>query len=250
MLIDSHCHLLSFEYNDVDKEIKEAFVSGVSKIIINGYDLKSSMEAVRLSEKYEEVYAAVGIGPENIDNVTDDDISKIKELANNKKVVAIGEIGLDYYWTKENKEKQIKIFKNMLSIATEKNLPVIVHNREATKDTYNLINEYNVTGVLHCFSGSVETAKEFIKKGFLIGIGGVVTFKNAKNIKEVVKEIPIEAISLETDSPYLSPEPFRGKQNNPSKLIYIVREIASIKNVEEDVIIEVTGRNVMSKFDL
>jgi len=138
----------------------------------------------------------------------------------------------------------------MLSIATEKNLPVIVHNREATKDTYNLINEYNVTGVLHCFSGSVETAKEFIKKGFLIGIGGVVTFKNAKNIKEVVKEIPIEAISLETDSPYLSPEPFSGKQNNPSKLIYIVREIASIKNVEEDVIIEVTGRNVMSKFDL
>lgn len=250
MLIDSHCHLLSFEYNDVDKEIKEAIDSGVGKIIINGYDLKSSMEAVNLSEKYEEVYAAVGIGPENIDGVTDEDIFKIKDLTNNKKVVAIGEIGLDYYWTKENKENQIKIFKNMLSIAREKNLPVIVHNREATKDTYDLINEYNVTGVLHCFSGSVETAKEFIKKGFLIGIGGVVTFKNAKNIKDVVKEIPIEAISLETDSPYLSPEPFRGKQNNPSKLIYIVREIAGIKNVEEDVIIDVTGRNVMSKFDL
>lgn len=250
MLIDSHCHLLSSEYDDVDKEIKEAIDSGVSKIIINGYDLKSSMEAAKLSEKYEEVYAAVGIGPENIEGVTNDDISKIKDLTNHKKVVAIGEIGLDYYWTKENKEKQIKIFKNMLSIAKEKTLPVIVHNREATKDTYDLINEYNVTGVLHCFSGSVETAKEFIKKGFLIGVGGVVTFKNAKNIKEVVKEIPIEAISLETDSPYLSPEPFRGKQNNPSKLVYIVRKIADIKNLEEDVIIDTTGRNVMSKFDL
>lgn len=250
MLIDSHCHLLSSEYNDVDKEIKEAIDSGVGKIIINGYDLKSSMEAVELSEKYQEVYAAVGIGPENIGSVTDEDIFKIKNLTNNKKVIAIGEIGLDYYWTKENKEKQINIFKNMLSIAKEKGLPVIVHNREATKDTYNLINEYNVTGILHCFSGSIETAKEFIKKGFLIGIGGVVTFKNAKKLKEVVKEIPIEAISLETDSPYLSPEPFRGKQNNPSKLIYIVREIACIKNVKEDVVIDVTGCNVLSKFDL
>lgn len=250
MLIDSHCHLLSSEYDDVDNAINEALSSGVDKIIINGYDLKSSIEAVRLSKKYKEVYAAVGIGPENIDGVTDKDVSKIRDLVNNKKVIAIGEIGLDYYWTKENKENQIKIFKSMLSIAKENGLPVIVHNRQATEDTYNLITEYNVTGILHCFSGSVETAKEFIKKGFLIGIGGIITFKNAKKLKDVVRKIPIEAISLETDSPYLSPEPFRGKQNNPSKLIYIVRQIASIKDLKEDVIIDVTGHNVVSKFDL
>lgn len=250
MLIDSHCHLLSSEYDDVDKEIKDAILSGVDKVIINGYDIKSSLEAVKLAKKYDEVYAAVGIGPENISDVTAEDILKIKELVDNDKVVAIGEIGLDYYWTKENKTEQINVFKNMLSIAKEKSLPVIVHNREATMDTYNLINEYNVTGILHCFSGSVETAKEFIKKDFLIGIGGVVTFKNAKKLKEIVKEIPLECISLETDSPYLSPEPFRGKKNNPSKLSYIVREIAVLKGVSEEKVIDVTGRNVVAKFDL
>ncbi len=250
MLIDSHCHLLSSEYDDVDNEIKEAISSGVEILIINGYDLKSSIEAVELSKKYNEVYASVGIGPENIDGVTEEDISKIKELTNNKKVIAIGEIGLDYYWTKENKEEQINVFKNMLSIAKEKKLPVIVHNRQATEDTYNLINEYNVTGVLHCFSGSTETAKEFIKKGFLIGIGGVVTFKNAKKLKDVVKEIPLDYISLETDSPYLSPEPFRGKKNNPSKLSYIAKEIASIKKITEQEVIDTTGHNVIIKFDL
>lgn len=250
MLIDSHCHLLSSEYDDVDKEIKDAILSGVDKVIINGYDIKSSLEAVKLAKKYDEVYAAVGIGPENISDVTAEDILKIKELVYNDKVVAIGEIGLDYYWTKENKTEQINVFKNMLSIAKEKSLPVIVHNREATMDTYNLINEYNVTGILHCFSGSVETAKEFIKKDFLIGIGGVVTFKNAKKLKEVVKEIPLECISLETDSPYLSPEPFRGKKNNPTKLSYIVREIAVLKGVSEEKVINVTGCNVVAKFDL
>lgn len=250
MLIDSHCHLLSSEYSDVDEEIRNALSSGVDKIIINGYDLKSSIEAVKLSKKYGKVYAAVGIGPENIDGVTNNDILKIKELADNDKVVAIGEIGLDYYWTKENKDEQIEMFKNMLSIAKEKNLPVIVHNREAFMDTYNLINEYNVTGILHCFSGSIEMAKEFIKKGFLIGVGGVVTFKNAKKLKEVVKEIPLTSISLETDSPYLSPEPFRGKINTPSNLIYIVREIASIKGVNELDVINVSGSNVTTKFDL
>lgn len=250
MLIDSHCHLLSSEYDDVDKEIKDAILSGVDKVIINGYDIKSSLEAVKLSKKYDEVYVAVGIGPENISDVTAEDILKIKELVDNDKVVAIGEIGLDYYWTKENKTEQINVFKNMLSIAKEKSLPVIVHNREATMDTYNLINEYNVTGILHCFSGSVETAKEFIKKDFLIGIGGVVTFKNAKKLKEIVKEIPLECISLETDSPYLSPEPFRGKKNNPSKLSYIVREIAVLKGVSEEKVIDVTSCNVVAKFDL
>lgn len=250
MLIDTHCHLLSSEYDDVDKEIKEALKGGVDKIIINGFDVASSNEAVALSKRYPEVYAAVGIGPENVNGITEDDIKKIKELASNEKVVAIGEIGLDYYWTKENKEKQNSVFKNMLKIAKEMNLPVIVHSRQAIQDTYDLLTEYNVTGVLHCYSGSVEMAKEFIKKGFLIGVGGVVTFKNAKTLKNVVKEISLDDISLETDSPYLSPEPFRGKTNNPSKLRYIIKEIALLKGVSEKEVTNRTSLAVTSKFDL
>ena len=250
MLIDSHCHLLSSEYDDVKKAINDAFKSGVDKIIVNGYDLKSSKEAVELSKEYENLYVAIGIGPENIDSITDEDIKSIKALVNNKKVVAIGEIGLDYYWTKENKERQIYVFEEMLKIAKESNLPVIVHNRDATKDIYELLKEYNVKGIIHCFSGSVETAKEFIKLGFLIGIGGVVTFKNAKHLKEVVQNIPISSISLETDSPYLTPEPFRGKKNNPAYLTYIVKKIAELKNINEEEVRKVTSCNVISKFDL
>ena len=250
MLIDSHCHLLSSEYDDVKKAINDAFKSGVDKIIVNGYDLKSSIEAVELSKEYENLYVAIGIGPENIDSITYEDIKSIKALVNNKKVVAIGEIGLDYYWTKENKERQIYVFEEMLKIAKESNLPVIVHNRDATKDIYELLKEYNVKGIMHCFSGSVETAKEFIKLGFLIGIGGVVTFKNAKHLKEVVQNIPISSISLETDSPYLTPEPFRGKKNNPAYLTYIVKKIAELKGINEEEVRKVTSCNVISKFDL
>ena len=250
MLIDSHCHLLSSEYDDVKKAINDAFKSGVDKIIVNGYDLKSSIEAVELSKEYENLYVAIGIGPENIDSITDEDIKSIKALVNNKKVVAIGEIGLDYYWTKENKERQIYVFEEMLKIAKESNLPVIVHNRDATKDIYELLKEYNVKGIIHCFSGSVETAKEFIKLGFLIGIGGVVTFKNAKHLKEVVQNIPLSCISLETDSPYLTPEPFRGKKNNPAYLTYIVKKIAELKGINEEEVRKVTSCNVISKFDL
>lgn len=250
MLIDSHCHLLSSEYDDVKKAINDAFKLGVDKIIVNGYDLKSSKEAVELSKEYENLYVAIGIGPENIDSITYEDIKSIKALVNNKKVVAIGEIGLDYYWTKENKERQIYVFEEMLKIAKESNLPVIVHNRDATKDIYELLKEYNVKGIMHCFSGSVETAKEFIKLGFLIGIGGVVTFKNAKHLKEVVQNIPMSCISLETDSPYLTPEPFRGKKNNPAYLTYIVKKIAELKGINEEEVSKVTSCNVISKFDL
>ena len=250
MLIDSHCHLLSSEYENVDNEIKKAIQSGIDKIIINGYDLESSKEAVSLSKKYKEVYAAVGIGPENIDDVTDRDIEQIKLLAKTDKVVAIGEIGLDYYWTKETKDKQIEVFKSMLEIAKELNLPVIVHSRESINDVYNLVKEYNVVGIMHCYSGSTEMAKEFIKIGFLIGIGGVVTFKNAKKLKEVVKSIPLTSISLETDSPYLIPEPNRGKPNNPSNLKYIAEEIAKLKDIKIEEVAHKTSENMVSKFDL
>lgn len=250
MLIDSHCHILSSEYEKPEDVIEDSKTSGVDKMIINGYDLESSAEAVLLSNEYNYVYASIGIGPENIDDVSNKDFIKLEELIKKGKVVAIGEIGLDYYWTKDNKEKQIYVFENMLALAKKYNLPVIVHCRQAIKDTYELLKKYKVTGILHCFSGSAESAKEFIKLGFLIGIGGVVTFKNAKEIKDVVTKIDLSNISLETDSPYLSPEPLRGKVNVPKNVIYVARKIAELKNVSLEEVLEVTSSNVTNKFDL
>lgn len=250
MLIDTHCHVLSSEYENVDEIIELCFNNKLDKMIINGFDLDSSNEAIELSKKHDNVYATVGIGPENVDSVTANDIEKIRKLAINKKVIAIGEIGLDYYWTKETKEKQILVFSEMLKIAKECNLPVIVHSRSAILDTYNLLKEYNVTGVMHCYSGSTEMAKKFIKLGFLIGIGGVVTFKNAKEIKDVVTNIDIKDIVLETDSPYLSPEPNRGKKNIPSNVYNVAEKIADLKGISVDEVISMTGQSASAKFDL
>lgn len=250
MLIDSHCHVLSSEYDNVDEIIKDNINSGVEKIIINGYDLKTSKEAVELANKYDHVYAAVGIGPSNVTDVNDETYDIISKLAKEAKVVAIGEVGLDYYWTTENKEMQLKVFKTMLKIAKTNNLPVIVHCRKSFLDTYNLLKESDLTGIIHCYSGSVDMAKRFIKLGFLLGIGGVITFKNAKSLKDVVKAIDINNFSLETDSPYLSPEPYRGKPNTPKNVKLVATEIANIKQVNLDEVIRVTGRSVCSKFDL
>ena len=250
MLIDSHCHVLSSEYDNPDEIIKNAFLRGVNKIIINGYDLESSKEAVMLANRYDNVYAAVGVGPEEVNEVQEEVILEISCLADNKKVVAIGEIGLDYYWNKETKEKQKDVFAKMLKIAKEKKLPVIVHNREATKDVLEMLKDAKATGIMHCFSGSTDTAKELIKMGFLIGVGGVVTFKNAKKLVNVVKEISIDNISLETDSPYLTPEPYRGTKNDPSKVILVAEKIASLKGIDKSEVINKTGVAVASKFDL
>ncbi len=250
MLIDSHCHVLSSEYDNVDEIIKDSINSGVEKIIVNGYDLKTSKEAVELANKYDHVYAAVGIGPSNVTDVNDETYDIISKLAKESKVVAIGEVGLDYYWTTENKEMQLKVFKTMLKIAKTNNLPVIVHCRKSFLDTYNLLKESDLTGIIHCYSGSVDMAKRFIKLGFLLGIGGVITFKNAKSLKDVVKAIDINNFSLETDSPYLAPEPYRGKPNTPKNVKLVATEIANIKQVNLDEVIRVTGRSVCSKFDL
>lgn len=250
MLIDSHCHVLSSEYDNVDEIIKDSINSGVEKIIVNGYDLKTSKEAVELANKYDHVYAAVGIGPSNVTGVNDETYDIISKLAKEAKVVAIGEVGLDYYWTTENKEMQLKVFKTMLKIAKTNNLPVIVHCRKSFLDTYNLLKESDLTGIIHCYSGSVDMAKRFIKLGFLLGIGGVITFKNAKSLKDVVKAIDINNFSLETDSPYLTPEPYRGKPNTPKNVKLVATEIANIKQVNLDEVIRVTGRSVCSKFDL
>lgn len=250
MIIDTHCHLLSDCYENPDEEIKKAFSSGVDKLIINGYDVPTSKQAVYLASKYENVYAAVGIAPSCVDSFNLEDVKKIADLSLRDKVVAIGEIGLDYYWTKDNESKQKKVFEEMLKLAKKRSLPVIVHNRKATNDVYDTLKRYQVTGIMHCFSGSLQTANEFIKLGFLIGVGGVVTFKNAKKLKDVVKDVSLDFISLETDSPYLAPEPFRGKVNNPSNLSYIIDEIARIKHINAQEVTSKTAKAVMTKFDL
>lgn len=250
MLIDSHCHILSDEYEDVQKVIKESAMSGVEKIIINGYDLQTSIEAVEIAETNENVYAAIGIGPENIDGFGEDTFRELKKLLHSKKVVAIGEIGLDYYWTKENVRKQKEVLKKMLELAKNNKLPVIVHSRDALEDTYNVLKEYGVNGIMHCFSGSKEMAKKFIKLGFLIGVGGIVTFKNARKLKEVVESINLSDISIETDSPYLTPEPYRGKKNSPCNIPIIAKKIAEIKGVTLEIVADITSKAVMSKFDL
>ena len=250
MLIDSHCHVLSSEYEDVNDVLNSVFKSETKKIIINGYDVKSSIEAVEIASKNKDVYAAVGIGPENIDDYNDKNYVIIKDLLKNKKVVAIGEIGLDYYWTTDNKEKQNHVFSKMLQLAKENNLPVIVHSRDSINDTYELLKKYEVTGIMHCYSGSYEMAKKFIDLGFLIGIGGIVTFKNSKKIKNIVASLELCNLSLETDSPYLTPEPYRGIKNTPCNISLIADKIAEIKSISVDEVSKITGHNVITKFDL
>ena len=250
MLIDSHCHILSSEYENVDDVLSSVFKSETKKIILSGFDVKSSVEAIKIASKNENVYASIGIGPENIDDYSDDNFKVISDLAKCDKVVAIGEIGLDYYWTTDNKDKQKLIFSKMLQLAKDNKLPVVIHSRDSIYDTYELLKKYKVNGIMHCYSGSYEMARKFIDLGFLIGVGGIVTFKNSKKIKEIVEKLDLCNISLETDSPYLTPEPYRGIKNTPCNISLIASKIAEIKSVSFEEVSEITGHNVMAKFDL
>ena len=248
-MIDTHCHVLKEEMDNYLDIINECNSKDIS-MIINGYDNKSNKEVIELANKYSNVYSAIGLNYDGIDNFTDKDLEDFEELLKNNKVNAIGEIGLDYYWTKENKDKQIYFFEKQLALAEKYNLPVIVHARESIQDTYNILKKYKVKGTMHCYSGSLEMAKEFIKLGFKIGVDGPITYKNNVKGVEVVKEIPIESILLETDSPYLSPEPNRGKQNSPLNLIYIANKVAEIKGISIDKVIEKTTNNAKKLFNL
>lgn len=231
MFTDTHSHIFNEYYDDIDKVIKEAHEVGVEKVIVSSTNYVNSKEIIELGKKYEEVFISLGVHPEDVLEGFDKVEKLLEENLDNKKLIAVGEIGLDYYYSKENKEKQIILFEKQLEFAEKHNLPVIVHSREATLDTITSLKKYNVRGVIHCFSGSIETAKEYIKMGFYIGVGGVVTFKNT-NLKDVIKEIPVERILLETDSPYLSPEPYRGKQNSPKNVSVIANYISNLKCIE------------------
>lgn len=232
MYIDTHCHILKEEYSNIDELITECKLKNVNKIIISGCELNNIEESIEISNKYENIYLSLGYHPSEASKITNIDIENLKnKIIQNKKVVAIGEIGLDYYWSKDNKEEQKKLFNCMLNLAEELNLPVVIHSRDAFQDTYDILKKRNLKGVIHCFSGNLENAKMYISIGYKLGIGGVLTFKNSK-LKDVIKFIDLNHIITETDSPYLAPEPYRGKQNSPINISIIVQEIAKQKNVD------------------
>lgn len=248
MLVDTHCHLFSEYYDDIDEVIERAKLSGVNFIIVNGVDRRTNEEVLKLVKKYDIVYGALGIQPEEIDKVQVDDLLFIEEYINDDKIVAVGEIGLDYHYECD-KEKQLDIFKKQLDIAAKYNKPVIIHSRDCIQETYNILKGYKLKGIMHCYSGSVEMAREFNKIGYLIGVGGIVTFKNAVKLVEVVKTIGLENIVVETDSPYLSPEPYRGKRNEPKNIKVIMEKICDIKGMDYKELCDCVNSNVMGLFD-
>lgn len=248
MFTDSHCHIFNEYYENIDSIIENAKNNNVNKLIVAATDIKSSYEVVNLAKKYKEVFICLGIHPDSINDSLEELEEIIKDNLDNK-LIAIGEIGLDYYYVKETKDKQIEIFDKQLSIAEKYKLPVVVHSREATKDTMDILKKHNVKAVLHCFSGSLETAKEYIKMGYYFGVNGVMTFKNSK-IDEVIKEIPLERIILETDSPYLTPDPFRKYQNEPKYIYRIAEYLADLKGISIDKVSRITEENIKDIFDI
>ena len=254
MIFDTHAHYDDEAFNeDREKLIDEISRSEIRKIVNVGANLATSQNSADLSEKYDCFYAAVGVHPDDAAEVTDEGIERLRELAKGKKVVAVGEIGLDYYWNKENSDLQKTAFKRQIELARELSLPIIVHSRDAAADTMDILHETDagkLGGVIHCFSYSPEIALESVKMGFYIGIGGVVTFKNAKKIKESVEAIPLEKIVLETDCPYLAPDPFRGKRNSSLYLEYVVKEIARLKGIDENTVMEQTFKNALNMYNI
>lgn len=245
MLIDSHCHVLKENYDDIPNIIDNAKNNDIKIIINSAYNYSSSLEIIKLVSKYPNMYGTVGLHPENC--MEDFDYDVFNHL--DKKIIAIGEIGLDYHYGKDYKEQQINVFKRQLDIATRLSLPVVIHSRDATMDTINILRNYNLKGVIHSFSGSLETAKEYIAMGYLLGINGVVTFKNCK-LKEILPFIPLKSIILETDSPYLTPVPYRGKKNEPSHIKDIALFLADVYNIDVEEIAKITTANVKRIFDI
>jgi len=247
LIFDSHAHFYDEKFNGFrDELLKELPSRGVGAVINCGCDKKSSQESIILSEKYDYMYCAVGIHPGNLDSGTT--VEEIEKLSSHKKCVAIGEIGLDYYWEPEKAQEQKEIFKKQLDLAKKLGLPVIVHDRDAHGDTLEILTEYKPRGVLHSFSGSPEMARELIKMGMYIGIGGVVTFKNAKKLPDVVAELPEDRILLETDAPYLTPVPYRSKINNSAMIYLVAEKIAEIRNTTTDHILNIAYNNAKTLF--
>lgn len=255
MIFDTHCHL-----NDeallprVDEVIKDAKEAGVDRFLVVGWDKESSLCAIKLAEQYDCVYAAIGFHPENIFDATDEDFEELKKYINHPKVVAVGEIGLDYHWTKEplKRELQKEWFIKQIDFANECHKPISIHSREAFADSLEILKEHKPLygGVMHCYSGSVELLKEVLDLGLYIGLDGPLTFLNAKTTKEVCEEVPLDRLLTETDSPYLAPHPLRGTVNEPKNLGWIVDEMAKIKGLSKKHIMDVTYNNALKLFGI
>lgn len=251
-LIDSHAHLDDESFDEDREEVIESLVDNHVEIVLNpGADLKTSRNAVALAEKYPFIYAAVGCHPHDSKYMNDDIMNIFRELAKNNKVLAIGEIGLDYYYDNSDRDVQRTWFREQIRLARELDLPYIVHDRDAHEDIFNIMKEEHTSstrGILHCYSGSVEMAREVLNMNFMISIAGPVTFKNANKLLDVVKYIPDDMLMIETDSPYLSPEPLRGKRNEPANVKLTAQKIAKIKGKPLDYIEKITTENAKRLF--
>ena len=254
MIFETHAHYDDEKFDeDRDALLSSMKENGIGRIINVSANLESLENTRKLMEQYPFIYGAFGLHPDEVGDLNEDVMERMRGLCRLEKAVAVGEIGLDYYWDKENHEKQQYWFRRQIALAREEKLPMIIHSREAAADTLRVMKEEKseeIGGVIHCFSYSAEMAEEYLKMGFYLGIGGVVTFKNAKKIKEVVQMAPMERILLETDSPYLAPVPYRGKRNSSLYLPYVVRGIAEIKGISEEEVIEMTEKNAVRLFQV
>lgn len=250
-IFDSHAHYTDKAFNDDRKNMLDSLrESGVCGVINCGADIESSFQSVELSKEYSFIYSACGIHPEEVENAPQNYKDALKNLAGYEKCVAIGEIGLDYYWRQDTKERQKEFFEQQILIAKELDLPIIVHDRDAHNDTLEILKKYKPQGVLHCFSGSAEMAKEILKLDMYIGLGGALTFKNARKSVEVAEILPLERLLLETDCPYMAPVPMRGKRNNSTYIPYVAEKIAEIKVCDVQTVLDVTSANVKALFKL
>ncbi len=249
MMIDTHCHLDIDDYDDVEKVISN--MNG-NIMVASGCNMKTNMRVLELTEKYSNIFGTIGIHPDEISSNIEEDLEFIEMCLNNPKIVGIGEIGLDYYWNKDNKNEQKSAFIKQIRLAKKYNKPIVIHSREAAEDTYNILRDNlgNTKAILHCYSSSLEMAKKFKQLGIKFGIGGVLTFKNSSKLQDIVKELDLNDLVLETDSPYLTPEPYRGKRNEPFNVIYVAKKIAEIKNISVEEVLEITSQNAVAQFDL
>lgn len=252
-IVDSHCHIDDERFDSDREELISLFEENEIDFLIDpASDVNSGRKILELVKKYDKVYGAVGIHPHEVEGITQKQLDEIYEMSFAKKIVAIGEIGLDYYYDNSPKDKQKEIFRKQMEIAKKRKLPVIIHTRDAMGDTYDILSEFRgeVIGVMHCYTGSLEMAKRFMELGYYISISGAVTFKNAVNVREMAKEIPLDNLLVETDSPYLTPEPHRGKRNEPKFVRLVAEKIAELKNMEVNDLIYNTNSNARNLFSI
>lgn len=252
MLFDTHVHLNAHQYSeDLEEVIERAQEAGVSYMVVVGFDEETIYKAMALTERYDFIYAAVGWHPVDAIDMTDKHLEWLEKLAAHPKVVALGEMGLDYHWDKSPKDVQKEVFRKQIRLAKKVKLPIIIHNREASADIVAILQEEDakeVGGIMHCFSGSVEIAEQCLAMNFYLSFGGPVTFKNAKKPKEVVKHVPLDRLLIETDCPYLTPHPFRGKRNEPAYVKYVAEEIAQLKEIDYEQLAKITTENAKKLF--